>query len=76
MGHGTTIAILKKNVAAREGTMTPHTPSTSLVAVSPIAERRRRLRRESLRDFVGVAVGVAAGALVWLAFVSVARLPF
>ena len=44
-------------------------------AVVPLTVRRYALRRESLRDFAGVAVGVAAGALVWLAFLSLSRLP-
>lgn len=55
--------------------MAPHTSSITVAAVAPLAERRRVLRRESLRDFAGVAVGVAGGALVWLAFLSLTRLP-
>jgi len=41
--------------------------------VASLEERRRRVRRESLRDFAGVAVGVGAGALVWLALLSLLR---
>jgi hypothetical protein len=55
--------------------MAPHTSSITVAAVAPLAERRHVLRRESLRDFAGVAVGVAAGALVWLAFLSLMRFP-
>ena len=42
--------------------------------ISPIDERHHLLRRESVRDFLGVAVGVGAGAIVWLAFLSLVRL--
>ena len=55
--------------------MAPQTSSITVAAVVPLAERRHTARRESLRDFVGVALGVVAGALVWLAFLSLARLP-
>jgi hypothetical protein len=55
--------------------MAPHTSSIVIADVAPLAERRQVVRRESMRDFAGVAVGVAAGALVWLAFLSLARLP-
>jgi hypothetical protein len=41
--------------------------------VAPLEERRRLVRRESVRDFAGVAVGVSAGALVWLALLSLLR---
>jgi hypothetical protein len=47
---------------------------TSLTAVAPIADRKDILRRESLRDFAGVAVGVVAGALLWIAVLSLTRL--
>ena len=52
--------------------MAPETSSIAVTTVAPLAERRNVLRRESLRDFAGVAVGVAVGALVWLAFLSLA----
>jgi hypothetical protein len=56
--------------------MATHTSAVAVVvAVGPIAERRHALRRESLRDFVGVGVGVAVGALLWAALLSVARIP-
>lgn len=55
--------------------MVPHTSSITVAAVVPLVERRQVPRRESLRDFAGVAVGVAAGALVWLAFLSLTRFP-
>jgi hypothetical protein len=55
--------------------MAPRPSSITLAAVTPLAERRQIIRRESLRDFLGVAVGVAAGGLVWLAFLSLTRLP-
>jgi hypothetical protein len=53
--------------------MAPHASSAAMVTVVPLAERRQVLRRESLRDFAGVAVGVAAGGLVWLGFLSLTR---
>ena len=31
-------------------------------------------RRESLRDFSGIAVSVAVGSLIWLAVLSLTRL--
>ena len=43
-------------------------------AGAPLTQRRHLLRRESLRDFAGVAVAVAAGALVWLTYLSFIRL--
>jgi hypothetical protein len=55
--------------------MAPHTSSITVAAVAPLTERRQAIRRESLRDFAGVALGVVAGALVWLAFLSLTRLP-
>jgi hypothetical protein len=55
--------------------MAPHTSSTTVPGVAPLAERRRVLTRESPRDFAGVAVGVVAGALVWLAFLLRTRFP-
>jgi hypothetical protein len=53
--------------------LTPHAPSVPLAARSRLAERRRVLRRESMRDFVGVAIGVVLGALGWIAFLSFVR---
>jgi hypothetical protein len=48
--------------------------SSILVAdVASLEERRRLVRRESVRDFAGVAVGVGVGALVWLALLSLLR---
>jgi hypothetical protein len=47
--------------------------SSIVGAAPPFAERRDVLRRESRRDFVGIAVGVALGALTWLAFLSHTR---
>jgi hypothetical protein len=44
----------------------------TVASVVPLAERRHVARRESLRDFGGVALGVIAGALVWLVFLSLA----
>jgi hypothetical protein len=55
--------------------MAPHTSSIAVAAVGPLTERRQIHRRESLRDFAGVAVGVAAGALLWFAFLSLTRFP-
>jgi hypothetical protein len=54
--------------------MAPQTSSITVAAVVPLTQRTQSARRESLRDFVGVALGVVAGALVWLAFLSLARL--
>lgn len=56
--------------------MATQTSSLAVAAVVvPIADRKDLVRRESLRDFAGVAVGVAIGALVWIAFLSVVRMP-
>ena len=43
--------------------------------VSVSADRRGAFKREELRDLGGVAAGVAAGALAWLVFLSLMRLP-
>ena len=51
------------------------TSSILIADVAPLAERRRLLRRESPRDFAGVAVGVTVGALVWLVLLSLIRFP-
>ena len=56
--------------------MVSHTSSITVPAVAPLIERRQSLRRESLRDFVGIAVGVTAGALVWVVFLGLVRLQF
>ena len=53
--------------------MAAHTSSILVADVAPIT--KRPLRRESLCDFAGVAVGVGVGALVWLVILSLARLP-
>ena len=47
--------------------------SVLAVSVAPEDERLKDVRRESVRDFAGVAVGVSAGALVWLALLSLLR---
>jgi hypothetical protein len=47
---------------------------TSVVIVAAVRERQHRVRVESFRDFLGVAAGVGAGALVWLAYLSLVRL--
>ena len=54
--------------------MVSHTSSITVPGLAPLAERRQTLRRESVRDFVGVAIGVAAGALVWVVFLGFIRL--
>jgi hypothetical protein len=55
--------------------MAPQTSSILIAdAVAPRAERAQLVRRESIRDFAGVAVGVSVGALLWLALVSLFRL--
>jgi hypothetical protein len=53
--------------------MAPRQSSILAGDVVPLEERRRLVRRESVRDFAGVAVGVSAGALVWLALLSLLR---
>ena len=55
--------------------MATHTSAVAVVVAGPIAERRHALRRESLRDLVGVGVGVAVAALLWAALLSLARIP-
>jgi len=55
--------------------MALQTSAILIVDVTLLAERRRDHRRESLRDFGGVAAGVVVGALVWLALVSLMRVP-
>jgi hypothetical protein len=54
--------------------MAPHTSSVAVTTVAPIIERRHAVRRESVRDFVGVGIGVAVGALLWATLFSFARL--
>ena len=54
--------------------MAPQTSSLLIADVVPRAEREQLVRRESMRDFAGVAVGVSVGALLWLALVSLFRL--
>ena len=54
--------------------ITAHAPSVAVAThVAPLAERRNRIRRESMRDFAGIALGVATGGLIWFAFLSLAR---
>ncbi|HYE93756.1 MAG TPA: hypothetical protein VEA38_22175 [Terriglobales bacterium] len=53
--------------------MAPQTASVA-IAVATIAERQNITRRESMRDFAGVAVGVTLGGLVWIGFLSLSRL--
>jgi hypothetical protein len=55
--------------------MALQTSSVTIATIAPVAERRRRLKRERLRDFAGVAVGVAVGAFMWLALLSFVRFP-
>jgi hypothetical protein len=45
----------------------------TVAAPAPLAQRRSVVRREALRDFAGVAAGVAASALIWLAYLSLTR---
>ena len=54
--------------------MAPRTSSILIADVAPRAEREELIRRESIRDFAGVAVGVSVGTLVWLALVALFRL--
>jgi hypothetical protein len=46
-----------------------------MTSVPLSADCRETLARTDLRDLSGIAVGVAAGALVWLVFLSLMRLP-
>jgi hypothetical protein len=46
-----------------------------MASVSLNPDRREAFKREELRDLGGVAAGVAAGALAWLVFLSLMRLP-
>lgn len=55
--------------------MASHISPITIAAAPPLLERRHTLRREAMRDFAGVAVGVGVGALMWLAFLSFTRLP-
>jgi len=55
--------------------MAPLASSVRIAAVATVSERQQDLRRESTRDFAGVAVGVGAGALLWIAFLSLLRMP-
>jgi hypothetical protein len=50
--------------------------SITVVAVPPVAERIRTVKRESWRDLAGVAAGVGIGALLWFALLSIVRIPF
>jgi hypothetical protein len=54
--------------------MVPRTSDVPLVIVAALRERRHRARVELVRDALGVAAGVGVGALVWLGFLSLARL--
>jgi hypothetical protein len=53
--------------------MIPDVSPAPLVVVATIRERHQHARLESLRDFLGVAAGVAVGGLVWLGVLSLAR---
>jgi hypothetical protein len=55
--------------------MVSQTSSITIPVVAPLTERRQSLRRESVRDFLGIAVGVATGALLWVVFLGLVRLP-
>ena len=51
-------------------------PEASSIPISPVhtvAKRQQEQRRESTRDFAGVAVGAGAGALLWIAVLSLLR---
>ena len=54
-------------IASNVALPTPYQHQTSSI-------RQRASHREELRDFVGVALSVAAGALVWLVLLSLVRL--
>ena len=54
--------------------MAPRMSSILIADVTPRAEREQLIRRESIRDFAGVAAGVSVGALIWLALAALFRL--
>jgi len=53
--------------------MSPRSASISVVAVPSVTERSRMVKRESRRDFAGVAVGVTLGAIIWSVMLAVAH---
>ena len=55
--------------------MAAQTTPVPLTVIAAIPERERQVRLESRRDFMGVAVGVVAGGLIWLGFLAFVRLP-
>jgi hypothetical protein len=57
-----------------ERKMPSHASSIFVGDVSRVTQRRL-LRREALCDFAGVAAGVGLGAIVWLAILSLVRIP-
>ena len=57
----------------RRFTMITAHAHSAVVAHAPLAERRSRIRREAMRDFAGIALGVATGGVIWFAFLSLAR---
>jgi hypothetical protein len=60
-------------VVEEDSAMALQQSSILIADVASLEERRRLVRRESARDFAGVAVGVGVGALVWLALLSLLR---
>jgi hypothetical protein len=52
--------------------MSPRNASISVVAVPSVTERIRIVKRESRRDFAGVAAGVTLGAIIWSVMLAVA----
>lgn len=48
--------------------------SPAQIRSSAPVERRRLFERESLRDVTEIVVGIAVGALIWLAVLSLTRL--
>lgn len=53
--------------------MSPQSRSITVVAVPTDTDRIRAVTRESRRDFAGVAVGVAIGALLWFVLLAIAQ---
>ena len=54
--------------------MLPQTRPMTVVAAPPGTDRLRVVKRESRRDFAGVAVGVAIGALLWFLVLAVVQM--
>ena len=64
-------------IASHVALPAPYQSQTSSIPAAGVpssAERQRAFKRAECRDFTGVALGVASGALVWLVLLSLVRL--